>query len=400
MIGSGAAGGAGRRSGRITVGVNLTWLVPGVVGGSEEYTVRLLQAVPPHLPDGVSLRLYGRGDLARAYPDLAEVHDFVPVAALPGGRVSRVAVENSWLAALTRGDAVVHHAGGTVPFLRTGPVAVTVHDPQPLEMPENFGPVKRHWLGRTLPHAVEAAQLVLCPSRYTADRLQALLDVPEEKLRVVPHGHRVPPPEPRAGSGGGEETGPGPRSRSAVAYGRYLLYPAIAYPHKRHVDVVRLLDRLGPANADVAAVFTGRPGPESEAIAAEAGRLGLTDRIHVLGRVPSAELEVLYRSASALVFPSSYEGFGNPAVEAMGLGCPAIVSDAGALPEVVGEAGLIFPVGDLDALTAAVTRVLDEPELASELRRQGRVRAREFDVAIAAERLGDVYGELIDIGRS
>ena len=383
---------------RTTIGVNLTWLVPGVVGGSEEYTVRLLQAVSPFLPDGVGLRLYGRADLARAYPDLVELHQFVRIPALPGGRAARVATEATLLAGLTRRDAVVHHAGGTVPLVRTGPVAVTVHDPQPLEMPENFGFVKRHWLGRTLPHAVEAARLVVCPSRYTADRLRGLLDVPEEKLRVVPHGYPLQAIEPEPEAGSADDDRSGPRHRSAVAYGRYLLYPAIAYPHKRHIDVVRLLDRLGPASADLDVVFTGRAGPESAAVAAEADRLGVSHRVHVLGRIPSAELEVLYRSAAALVFPSSYEGFGNPAVEAMGFGCPVIVSDAGALPEVVGDAGLIVPVGDLDGLAAAVTRVLTDPDLAADLRARGRKRAREFDVAIAAERLGEVYRDLIDIG--
>jgi len=376
-----------------TIGVNLTWLVPGVVGGSEEYTVRLLEAVAPFLPEGVGLRLYGRDDLARAHPALVGLHRFVRVPALPGGRVSRVALESSWLAGLTRGDAAVHHAGGTVPPLRLAPAAVTVHDPQPLDMPENFDRLKRWWLGRSLPHAVGAARLVLCPSRFTADRLRDLLGVPDEKLRVVPHGHRSPPAEPDDGEGSGR------RSRAAVAYGRYVLYPAIAYPHKRHVDVVRLLDRLGPGHEDVAVVFTGRPGPESGAVAAEAERLGVADRVHVLGRVPAAELEVLYRSASALVFPSAYEGFGNPALEAMGLGCPAIVSDAGALPEVVGEAGLVFPVGDVDAMAGKVARVLDTPDLADELRRRGRARAADFDVDIAAKRLADVYRELVDAGR-
>ena len=80
----------------------------------------------------------------------------------------------------------------------------------------------------------------------------------------------------------------------------------------------------------------------------------------------------------------------------MGFGCPAVVSDAGALPEVVGSAGLVFPVGDLRAMAEAVGRVLDDPSLAEELRRRGRERAAEFDVDMAADRLIDVYRELVD----
>lgn len=369
------------------VGVNLTWLVPGVVGGSEEYTIRLLEAAGPLLAPSLRLRLYGRADLARAYPELVASHDWVEAPAWPGGRLARVAQEATWLRRQSRNDALVHHAGGTVPLRGRPPMVVTVHDLQPLEHPENFGVVKRRWLGSSIPRAVAGAELVLCPSAHTAGRIHTMLDVPTDRIRVVPHGHRPPPPVP---------DGDRRRAELVERYGRFLLYPAIAYPHKRHIDLVRLLDRLGPERDDVDLVLTGRPGPESERVLAEADRLGVRHRVHQLGRIPAAELDALYRAAAALVFPSSYEGFGNPAVEAMGLDCPAVVSDAGALPGVVGSAGLVFPVGDLAAMADAVVRVLDDPALADELRRRGRERAPEFDVDIAAARLVDVYREMTD----
>jgi alpha-1,3-rhamnosyl/mannosyltransferase len=395
-----------RGAGRV-VGVNLTWLVPGVVGGSEEYTVRLLEAVPDALDGDLRLRIYGRPDLATAHPGLVDRHEFVPVPVLPGGRPGRVAVENTWLAARSRSDRIVHHAGGTLPFVGSAPAAVTVHDLQPLDHPANFGPLKRRWLKRVLPHAVRGARLVLCPSEHTAQRLEALLEVPRSRVRIVPHGyrtHEVPaatertpgptnrlPAEPAGDSAGSS----GETSRR---FGRYLLYPAIAYPHKRHLDLIGVLDQLRHRHPDLSVVYTGRPGPESATLTTEAKRLGLAPRVHQLGRVPIAELTSLYRGASALVFPSAYEGFGNPAVEAMGLGCPVVVSDAGALPEVVGDAGLVVPVGDVAGLSAAVTRVLDEPGLADELGRRGRRRAARFDVAIAAATLADVYRELTESG--
>jgi len=371
------------------VGVNLTWLVPGVVGGSEEYTIRLLEAAGPILTPTLRLRLYGRADLATAYPELVASHDWVEAPVWPGGRLARVAQEATWLRGQSRHDDVIHHAGGTVPLGGRRPMAVTIHDLQPLEHPENFGPIKRRWLGRSVPRAVHAAELVLCPSAHTAGRIHEVLGVARDRIRVIPHGHRPPPPPPVDDGGCG-------RAWPTERYGRFLLYPAIAYPHKRHVDLVRLLDRLGQDRADVNLVMTGRPGPESDRVLAEAERLGVRDRVHQLGRVPAADLHALYRAAEALVFPSSYEGFGNPAVEAMGLGCPAVVSDAGALPEVVGSAGLVFPVGDLGAMADAVGRVLDDGNLADDLRRRGRDRAPEFDVEIAAARLVDVYREMTD----
>ncbi len=398
-----------RSTGVATIGVNLTWLVPGVVGGSEEYTVRLLQAVAPLLDGKTELRLYVRAELLAAYPDLADLHRTV-VAPGVGSKAGRVGLEQTWLARATLGDRFVHHAGGTVPFVRSQPAVVTVHDLQPLEMPENFHPLKRAWLARVIPYAVRSARLVLCPSGFTADRLQHVLGVPADKIRVVNHGHR----RPRASSStttsatasatgstaspimstDAEHAGsaPDPRTR----FGRYLLYPAVAYPHKRHIDVVRALARLGPDAKDVQVVFTGRAGPELPNVMAEARRTGLADRVHALGRIPVAELEALYRSAVALVFPSAYEGFGNPALEAMNLDCPVVASDAGALPEVVGEAGVVVPVGDVAGFAVAIESLLNDATLGDRFRRLGADRARGFDSGIAARQLAEVYCELVD----
>ena len=382
---------------RSTVGVNLLWLVPGVVGGSEEYTLRTLLAIEPALAPGIELRIYCRADLVAAYPELAELHRTV-VAPPHGSKPARIALEQSWLAAASRHDDVVHHAGGTIPFVRPSPAIVTVHDPQPLDQPDNFSAVKRRWLHRVLPYSVARARLVLCPSRFTAERLSALLDVPADKLRVVQHGHSPTVSQPAA-----EKDTATAENDTATAGGgpveggrRYLLYPAIAYPHKRHIDVVNALDQLGSQFDDLHVVFTSRPGPEADRVSSAARRLGLGDRVHFAGRIPAAELDRLYRGAEALVFPSAYEGFGNPALEAMALGCPAIVSDAGALPEVVGDAGLIFPVGDVGALAGGVAKVLSDRSFSDDLRRRGLQRAARFEVGIAAAQLAAVYGELVD----
>lgn len=377
------------------IGVNLTWLVPGVVGGSEEYTMRLLQSVVDRLPDDILLRLYAREELIEAYPSVVERHQVLTVPrSFAGSKPGRVAVENSWLPIVSRGDHVMHHGGGIVPLVRSTPAVVTVHDPQPLDLPQHFGAIKRHWIGRMLPYSVRVARLVVCPSRFTAERLRTLLEVPESKLRVVLHGH------PGRGSSADLEADAGADESPSARFGRYLLYPAIAYPHKRHVDVVRTLSALGPGHRDVAAVFTGRPGPMLGSVLEEAERLGVRHRVHVLGRVPGSELEALYRSAVALVFPSQYEGFGNPALEAMTAGCPVVASDAGALPEVIGDGGVVVPVGDIGALSNAVTKILADRTFAEDLVERGRARARRFDIGIAAGQLADVYGELAQTRRS
>lgn len=364
-----------------TIGVNLLWLVPGVVGGSEEYTIRLLRALDKVEPDDLWLRIYGRPALFETYPDLARRFEY-ETAPTRGGRPVRVAAENTWLASATRNDDVVHHAGGVVPLVRSRPAVLTIHDLQPLEMPHYFSPVKRRWLGAMLPRSARAARLILCPSQFTADRIHQLLDVPAGKIEVVAHGHqRVEP--------GVLDDGADANRRNR--YGRYLLCPSITYPHKRQVDIVAALDRLRYRFGDLSVVLTGRPGPDDDTIRDQARKLGLSDRVHLLGRVPTNELDGLYRSATAMVFPSEYEGFGNPVLEAMARGCPVVVSDAGALPEVSGEAGLVVPVRHPDALAAAVARVIDEPGLAGRMAQAGVERAAHYSWLGAGQRLAAAY---------
>ncbi|MFV0258800.1 MAG: glycosyltransferase family 4 protein [Acidimicrobiales bacterium] len=366
----------------LTVGVNLLWLVPGVVGGSEEYTLRLLRALGDGHHDDIRLRLYGTEALVAAHPDLTERF---PVVTAPAalGRAGRVAVEHSWLAGVSRHDDLVHHAGGVVPSVRLRPAVLTIHDLQPLDLPDNFSAAKRLWLGSMLPRSARAARLVITPSRFSADRVQERLGVGPERLRVVPHGHRP-------GEGGTGSTDPDTEAR-IDRYGRFVLYPAISYPHKRHIDLIEMLERIGDRHPRLNLVATGRPGPEHDRLRARASALGLADRVHLTGRVPEAELDRLYRRAEALVFPSAYEGFGNPLLEAMARDVPVVTSDAGSLPEVAGDAALITPVGDPDAMAAAVTRVLDEPGLADRLRRAGRRRAGAFGWDGAGRRLADAY---------
>jgi alpha-1,3-rhamnosyl/mannosyltransferase len=373
-----------------TIGVNLLWLVPGVVGGSEEYTLRLLRAFSevgePGL--GLRLRLYGQRALFGAHPDLAERFDAVVAPDLStGSKLARIAAEHSWLARATAGDDVVHHAGGVVPAVRSRPSILTIHDLQPLELPWYFSAAKRRWLGTMIPYSARVARMILCPSEFTAGRVRDLLGVPASKIQVVRHGHAACQPgilDPEADA------------RLRASFGRYLLLPAIAYRHKRHADLITALDLLHDRLTDLAVVITGRAGPESEALADLAGRLGLSERVHQLGRVSEAELDALYRSAVALVFPSEYEGFGNPVLEAMARGCPVVTTDAGSLPEVAGRAGLVVPTGDPEALAAAVARVLDEPSLPGELRRAGLERAQRFSWAASGRDLAAGYQRAVD----
>ncbi len=385
-----------------TIGLNLTWLVPGVVGGSEEYTIRLLQGLSRIDAPDVRFRMYARRDLLDRYPELSQ--NFTPVV-MPGRNVSRprrVALEQTWLARVGAADSVIHHLGGTIPFLRrpgmrgTAPrrsaprqrVVVTIHDLQPIDMASNFSMVKRMWLGRLLPLAVEHADLIVCPSRFTADRIAARYGAERSRLRVVHQGYRT------NGSAAGP---PSAGLTERLGHRRFLLFPAIAYRHKRHRDLVEALARLPERLADIDLVFTGRAGPETERLLEQANRLGVAGRLHVLGRVPEADLHWLYGQALALTFPSAYEGFGNPCLEAMARGCPVLAADAAALPEVIDDAGILVPCGDVAGWVRAVTDLADKPELAADLAVRGRKRAAAFDPDHASARLLTVYRDLLGL---
>lgn len=369
-----------------TIGVNLLWLAPGVVGGSEEYTLRLLRAVDRIGSDDLWIRLYGQTELFEAHPDLTSRFECQIAPGFGSNKAARIVTEHTWLAAATRHDDVVHHAGGVVPAVRSTPTVLTIHDLQPLEMPEHFSAVKQKWLATMIPRSVRAARLVLCPSDFTAERIQLLLNISPAKIRVVRHGH-----EP-------VESGvldPAVDAELRERYGRFLLLPAISYPHKRHADLIVALDRLRDRFPDVSVVMTGRPGSENGALRDLTRRLSLTGRVHQLGRVAEEELDALYRSATALVFPSEYEGFGNPVLEAMARGCPVVTTDATALPEVSGVAGLIVPTGHPVALAAAIARVIDEPGLREQLVAAGIERAQKFSWLDAGQDLIDCYRQAL-----
>ncbi|MEM7339882.1 MAG: glycosyltransferase family 1 protein [Actinomycetota bacterium] len=368
------------------IGLNLLWLAPGVVGGSEEYTIRVLRALH-ETGEAPPVRLYARPELLATYPDLAErfAHRTID---MPGSKAARVATEHSWLAAASRHDVVVHHGGGVVPSVRSRPALVTVFDLQPLDLPHHFSRIKARWLAAMIPRSVKAARLTLCPSEFTARRVVERFGVDPDRVRVVPPGHEVVTP-------GVVDEATDRRLRHR--FGSFLLLPAIAYAHKGHADLVRALDLLRSRHEDLSIVFTGRPGPQSEAIADLVAELDLGSRVHVLGRVPAGELDALYRSASALVFPSAYEGYGVPVAEAFARGCPVITTEAGSLPEVVGDAGLVVPVGDSQALADAVDRLATERGLASTLRERGLARIRQASWGEAGSRLARCYRDALDM---
>jgi glycosyltransferase involved in cell wall biosynthesis len=426
-------------SGRLTVGLNLLWLVPGDVGGTEDYAVAFVRELAAARGD-VDLVAFCQPSLVDVYPELA---DWASVSVTPRGgrgRGLRLFYENTWLPQQLRNQRrvdVVHHLGGTVPPGVRQPAVLTVYDVQPLTHPERFSPLKRTWLARVLPQSVRRSRAVFTLSRYVGRQLRTHLGTPDERVVVVPPGPLPAGASARVPAGGAgarpgvaagvrpgvgglaaatattRATGTGtpasaastPAATAAAAAvaggngspdeaelirrryglaGPVLLYPAITYGHKNHQILVRALPRLLERHPTATLVCTGRPGPVDGEVASLAGAMGVGHAVRRLGRIPRPDLTELYRIATALVFPSTHEGFGLPLLEAMDHGCPILASDVSAIPEIVGDHGQLLDPDDPAAWSEAMATLLAAPARRRELAdasAAGRCRFR-WDTAL------------------
>jgi alpha-1,3-rhamnosyl/mannosyltransferase len=383
----------GPPSNRARVGVNLLWLVPGAVGGSEEYTVRCLAALAERLSPTVEVRLFALERLAEVHPGLLDAFETVLLPMQGERRAVRVAAESSWLASQARRHRLdlLHHAGGVVPMVHTVPAVLTIHDLQPLVIPENFGRVKLTYLRAMLPRSARAARVVITPGAHAGRSVINLLGVPSDRVMTVSSGIEVQPDR---------HPDPAEIARVRRAYdvpGAYFVYPARTYPHKNHLMLLRAFADLLATHPGTTLVLTGGPGLAESSTVREISRLGLDKRVKRLGRVPRADVDALLDGATALTFPSVFEGFGIPVLEAMAQGCPVLAADATALPDVVGDAGIVIDPYRPADWTRSMADLLDRPALRDQLRAAGLVRAAHFDWRRSGDALERAYLRALDL---
>ena len=271
---------------------------------------------------------------------------------------------------------LIHHPHYFAPFFGKTPMVATIHDLIHQLFPA-LCPSALHWrvskwmIART----ARRARVILAVSEHTKKDIVEHLGVPDEKIRVT---HNALPP------GWEEGLAPRPEVLERLGDAPYFLYVG---NHKRHKNLQLLLDAFTDLLKEVNGVRLVMTG-ERESLDGVLRFLDLGEEVVFVGQMPQEALPGIYRPARALVFPSHYEGFGYPPLEAMACGVPPIVSDAAALPEVVGDAGLIVPRGDKDALRNAMLRILREPDLRNALAEKSKERARFFHwEKLAAETL-------------
>jgi glycosyltransferase involved in cell wall biosynthesis len=256
------------------------------------------------------------------------------------------------------------------------PVVSVVYDLQHLSYPEFFTPAERANRDALLRVLEERADRLVCISEYARGRFLERLRLPPDRVTTIPiaaHGRllRRTPEETRAAL-----------TRLGLAR-PYLFYPANFWPHKNHRLLLTAYGALrarrpGPV-PDL--VLTGALAEPAAALAEAVRAMGLADHVHLLGYLPDGDLAALFEGATLVVFPSLYEGFGMPVLEAMYFGRPVACSDVASLPEVAGDAALYFDPRRPEDVVRAIERLLDEPELRASLARRGEERVAALDAA-------------------
>ena len=360
--------------------------------GVSNYSRRLCRALGEHHAAGATPHTFTAfahvTDLAA--PGLA-VTATAPLLERP---LARIAWEQTALpAALARGRFdLVHGLVNMLPLATPTPGVVTVHDLSFVRAPGRLPPLKQLYQVVLARLSVARARAVIAVSRQTAADVIACFGAPAARVHVVYNGV-------------GAEFTPGTDGDAAdfrTARGlppRFLLAVGTLEPRKNLVRLVRSFARwrarAAPAEQDVHLVLAGGKGWGYDAIFAEVQAAGLTDVVHFPGFVPWAELVDWYRAALAFVYPSLFEGFGLPVIEAMACGAPVLCSQAPGVAEVAGDAALTVAPHDDEALTDGLRLLIEQPNLRAELRGRGLVHAARFSWRRCAEETVAVYDEVM-----
>jgi len=351
------------------IGISLLTLVPGLSGGSETYARELCRALAR--VGSLSYRVFVPTvaiDAADGLPS-SVVSRYRASRTMPG-RVAAMSLAALHPKPLRREleldalDALHFPLSVMLPPVSSPPTATTVVDLQHEELPEFFGRAELAYRKAVYGRTIRRSRLVVAISEHSRSTLIERFALAPEHVRAIPLAvdHDAF------------------RRDDEVQRGEYLLYPARPWPHKNHARLFDAFARLRTRRPDLRLVLTGEGdyGP-------------LPPGVEARGRVSRDDLVRLYQGAAALAFPSLYEGFGMPVLEAMACGCPVACSNVTSVPEVAGDAARMFDPRDVDGIVAALEEVLNDPEPWVAL---GLERARAFTWDACARAHDEVYREL------
>ncbi len=273
--------------------------------------------------------------------------------------------------------------------LRSIPTIFTVHDLIFRRLPAHHKPLNRWYLNLTMPLYCRRATHVIAISECTRRDLVAAYDVPPEKITVV---HEAADPVFRPAT-------PEHVARVCARYDlpdRYLLFVGTIEPRKNLTRLLAAFETLLAEGLTDRLVIVGRRGWLYGDFFARLGRSPARDAVIFPGYVPDADLPALYAGAQALAFPSLYEGFGLPVLEAMACGTAVACSDASSLPEIAGDAALLFDPDEIESIIDTLRRLLLDAALRADLRRRGFEQAGRFSWGRVADETRSVYDAVLE----
>jgi glycosyltransferase involved in cell wall biosynthesis len=358
---------------RSHIGLNLIFLVPGETGGMEVAARELIPALLSQAPPETRFTAFVNREAATAGGGpWGELLPAVTVPVNARNRVQWVLGEQTLLPRLAAREGVdlVHSLASTAPLWGRFRRVVTVHDLIYARFPEAHSGIRDKGMRVLVPQAARRSDRVIADSHSTRDDLVEMLGVPAARIDVVPLGlggvKRETPLTER-------ET----RTRFELGERSVLLSLSAKRPHKNLLALIGAFARI-PAERRPLLVLPGYPTWHEAELRARAATAGIAEDVRFLSWLSGEELEGLWALAEAFVFPSLYEGFGLPVLEAMARGVPVACSNASSLPEVAGDAALLFDPHDEAAIAEALRRLLDDPPLRESLRARGLVRVKEF----------------------
>jgi glycosyltransferase involved in cell wall biosynthesis len=374
------------------IGIQILSLRPGQVGGQEVLVRRLLARIAPMLGQDrivVFLRPEVADDAAWRS---ALTHPAIETACeRPEQHYGEGYAD--WSLQLLR-DAAIDVVFFPLFFFfpRPLPIPVAVHVPdlQHEYCPEYFPPEQLSWRRERIPESVAMADAVITGSDFSAATLRERLNADPERLHVIPNGGFL-----------SEEIRSAEHEPTSLAglpiSSPFIFYPAADWPHKNHETLLKAMAILGRRGRTEHLVLSGMLTQSGKRLREMASHLSILERVHFLGCVEQRQLVAIYRRAVLMAFPSRFEGFGLPLVEAMQLGCPIVASRAAAVVEVAGDAA-VFCDDTPEAWAETLAATLDSPEVLEDLRRRGAVREKDFDWDQAAVRYLALFRQLAVAG--
>lgn len=341
------------------IGINILYLIPGKVGGTETYARELVPALGKQLGRDDQLIIF----CGKESRDLFKESKKLKIIVLPifsANRLVRILAEQVLLPVycLVYKLDIIFSLGYSAPFIHRCPSVVTIHDLNWYYHPEDFGGTSRFIWEYLTRFSAATANHVITDSHPSAESIMQVLHIPSSKVTTILHG-----------------TPTTIKVKPKVSKNPYLFTVLANYPHKNLSTLLKAFTKLRKSFKTLELVVCGLGNQPSSG-----------EGVHYLGYVTQEELVAIYLGASVFVFPSRYEGFGYPPLEAMSYGIPVVSSNAFSLKEVVGNGGILVSPNAVDEYVQSITKLLEDSKFRQQVVNRGKIRIMELNWVHTADR--------------